>query len=421
MGILAPMRLVFIIRIFLPFAAGYYISYTFRTINAVMAPELARDIGIDAAGLGLLTSVYLLTFAAFQIPLGILLDRYGPKMTQVVLLMFAVAGSVIFALSENTGGLILGRALIGFGVSGCLMAAFKAFVLWFPRTHLPLANGVIFMIGGIGAMSSTAPVEAALGITDWRGVFLLLAGLTAGTAVMVMVMVPPRPARADETRNSLAADIAGISAVVRHPRFLRFAPVSVLCSGMLMSHLGLWAGPWLRDTGGLSRDAAADVLFMAFGAMTISYFSTGWLAARAQTHGIAVEKLSVIGMCLFMAVQSLIALDFGAGAGYWPATLWILFATFGTTGSLIYASLASAFPPELAGRVNTTLNLLVFIAAFAAQWGIGVIINSWPEAAPGRFAAESYEAAFWTMLAVQFVGLFWLIVMPLFQRRGQVT
>ena len=172
---LAPMPSLFVIRIFLPFAAGYYLSWTFRTINAVMAPELTNDIGIDAAGLGLLTSVYLLTFAAFQLPLGVLLDRYGPKLTQVVLLMFAVAGALIFATAESASGLILGRALIGFGVSSCLMASFKAFAQWFPPNHLPCANGVMFMIGGIGAMSSTAPAEAALGFTDWRGVFLWLA------------------------------------------------------------------------------------------------------------------------------------------------------------------------------------------------------------------------------------------------------
>ena len=118
---LAPMPSLFVIRIFLPFATGYYLSWTFRTINAVMAPELASDIGIDAAGLGLLTSVYLLTFAAFQLPLGVLLDRYGPKLTQVVLLMFAVAGALIFATAESASGLILGRALIGFGVSSCLI------------------------------------------------------------------------------------------------------------------------------------------------------------------------------------------------------------------------------------------------------------------------------------------------------------
>ena len=414
---LTSMRLLFVIRIFLPFAAGYYLSYTFRTINAVIAPELARDIGIDAAGLGLLTSVYLLTFAAFQIPLGVLLDRYGPKSTQVVLLMFAVLGAVIFAGAESASGLILGRALIGFGVSGCLMASFKAFVQYFPRHHLPLANGIIFMIGGIGAMSSTTPVEAALGITDWRVVFLWLAALTAGTAVLVAVMVPPRPERSAGTQESLAASLKGFGAVIRHPKFLRYAPLSVLCSGMLMALLGLWAGPWLRDVGGLSRGAAANALFLAFGAMTISYFSSGWLAGRVQARGIGLEKLSVTGMCLYMAVQALIAFDLGSGADIWSIALWVLFATFGTAGSLIYAGLAGAFPPELAGRVNTALNLLVFLVAFAAQWGIGVIINYWPAEASGRFAAEAYAAAFLVALAAQGAGLLWLIAMPLIWRQ----
>ncbi len=411
------MSALFVIRIFLPFAAGYYLSYTFRTINAVIAPELARDIGIDAAGLGLLTSVYLLTFAAFQIPLGVLLDRYGPKLTQVFLLMFAVLGAVIFARAESAGGLIIGRALIGFGVSGCLMASFKAFVQYFPRHHLPLANGIIFMIGGIGAMSSTTPVETALGLTDWRGVFLWLAALTAAAAALVAVMVPPRPEPAAGAPESQAASAAGFAAVVRHPQFIRYAPLSVLCSGMLMALLGLWSGPWLRDVGGLSRGAAADGLFLAFGAMTISYFASGWLAGRIQAHGFGLEKMSVIGMCLYMVVQLLIALDLGSGAGYWPIALWILFATFGTASSLIYAGLAGAFPSELAGRVNTTLNLLTFLVAFAAQWGVGVIINHWPTEASGNFAAEAYETAFFVTLAAQGTGLLWLIIMPLVWRQ----
>jgi hypothetical protein len=118
-------------------------------------------------------------------------------------------------------------------------------------------------------------------------------------------------------------------------------------------------------------------------------------------------------MGLFLAVQALITLGFGSGSGFWPVALWVLFGAFGTTGSLIYAGLAGAFPPELAGRVNTTINLLIFLTAFAAQWGIGVIINRWPAAAPGRFAAEGYETAFAVVLAVQGAGFLWLILMPL--------
>ena len=97
--------------------------------------------------------------------------------------------------------------------------------------------------------------------------------------------------------------------------------------------------------------------------------------------------------------------------------LWMMFGFFATTGILPYAALSQKFPLHLSGRVNTGLNLLVFVSAFAAQWGIGVIINYWPAEASGRFAAEAYAAAFLVALAAQGAGLLWLIAMPLIWRQ----
>ena len=160
-----------LLRLFLPFGLGYFLSYLYRTVNAVIAPNLVQDIGLDPANLGLLTASYFLSFAAFQLPLGVLLDRYGPRRVEAVLLLFAAAGAFIFAWAESLTGLIVGRALIGFGVSACLMAAFKAFTIWLPPERLPLANGIQMISGGIGALAATTPVEMALQLTDWRGVF----------------------------------------------------------------------------------------------------------------------------------------------------------------------------------------------------------------------------------------------------------
>ncbi len=115
--------LTLVLRVFLPFAAGYFLSYLYRTINAVLAPELESALGLDAAALGLLTSVYFLTFAAFQLPLGILLDRFSPHKVESLLLVLAAAGALLFAISDSLGDLVFGRALIGLGVSACLMAS----------------------------------------------------------------------------------------------------------------------------------------------------------------------------------------------------------------------------------------------------------------------------------------------------------
>ena len=121
-----------ILRVFLPFVFGYYIAYLFRTINAVMAAPLATELGLGADDLGLLTSVYFLTFAAAQIPIGILLDRYGPRRVQSVLLAIAAIGSALFAVSDHFWMLLVGRALIGLGVASAMTAGLKALVIWFP-------------------------------------------------------------------------------------------------------------------------------------------------------------------------------------------------------------------------------------------------------------------------------------------------
>jgi sugar phosphate permease len=180
------MKLGVALRVLLPFALGYYMSYVYRAINAVIAPDLVRDVGLDAASLGLLTSMYYLTFAAVQLPLGLVLDRVGPRRTEAALLLFAAAGALIFAIAQSLSGLAIGRGLIGLGVSACLMAGVTAFARWFPRERLAFINGCLFTAGGLGAITATAPVEAALAVTDWRGVFVALAAATLAVAIVII-------------------------------------------------------------------------------------------------------------------------------------------------------------------------------------------------------------------------------------------
>ena len=119
------------LRVFLCFAGGYFLSYAFRSINAVIAPALLAELGLSNADLGLLSSAYFISFASLQLPLGIWLDKYGPRKTESALLLIAAAGAAIFASSSTLAGLWLGRALIGAGVSSCLMAPLKAYRLWY--------------------------------------------------------------------------------------------------------------------------------------------------------------------------------------------------------------------------------------------------------------------------------------------------
>src|SRR5882724_6838940 len=236
-----------ILRVFLPFVVGYYIAYLFRTINAVMAAPLATELGLGADDLGLLTSVYFLTFAAAQIPIGILLDRYGPRRVQSVLLMIAAAGSTLFAVSDHFLMLLVGRALIGLGVASALTAGLKALVLWFPGDRVPLLNGVMVMLGALGAVTATLPADLLLAWIGWRELFGVFTGLTAVCAVMVYLVVPEAAPIAN------GAVVVGLRKVYADPRFWRLAPLSSTCVGTAWALQGLWAAQWLTDVDGLDR------------------------------------------------------------------------------------------------------------------------------------------------------------------------
>jgi len=404
------------LRVFIPFALGYFLSYLFRVVNAVLAPDLASDLGVGPSELGLLTAAYFITFAAFQLPLGVLLDRFGPRKIEAFLLIFAAIGAFVFSRAQSVAGLVIGRALIGFGVSACLMAAFKAYVLWFRRRQLPLINGLQMAAGGFGALTATAPVEAALGVTDWRGVFFILALITLAIAATVYFVVPQK--KIESKSESLKDQLNGIVSVFSSLTFWRIAPLTVASQAAFLAIQGLWSGPWLRDVAGFERATIAQVLLTIAVAMVAGFIFMGAVTERLSRMGIKPIAVAVTGMSAFIVVQALLILE----ATSWAHTLWILFGIFGTAGIVPYAVLSQNFPVHLSGRVNTALNLLVFVAAFSAQWGMGAIINMWPGTADGGYAPPGYQAAFAMPLLLQLLSVLWFILASrLHHRRKRIN
>lgn len=395
------MGLSTLLRVFLPFAAGYFLSYLFRVVNAVLAPDLAADIGVGPSALGLLTSVYFITFASFQLPLGVLLDRYGPRKTEAVLLMFAAIGAFLFSQAESLTGLVIGRAFIGFGVSACLMASFKAYTVWFDRSKWPLINGFQMAAGGLGALAATSPVEWLVSVSDWRAVFLMLTGLSVLIGLLVLTVVPEK--KTTVTSESLASQLEGIREVFTSLKFWHIAPVVTLSQAAFLSIQGLWAGPWLRDVVGLERGVAASVLFWVAVAMICGFIGLGYLAARLARWGISPAFTSAVCMGLFMVVQLLVLIT----PPSWYLVNWMIFGFIGTSGIIAYAGLSQLFEVRLSGRVTTSVNMLVFVATFAAQWMIGIIIEMWPVGADGSYNQKGFYYGFGLMLVLQICTLLW--------------
>ena len=385
--------------VMLPFAAGYFLSYLFRTINALIADDLAADLNLGAADLGFLTSIYFLVFAAVQLPFGALLDRHGPKLIQSALLLLASAGALVFALADGLPALIMGRALLALGVALALMAGFKAIVVWFPAERIVVANAWLVMLGALGAVTATAPAEFVVQMIGWRGLFAALAGLSALAALLVLLVVPDQ--RTTQPRKSRGG-AEDLWAVYRDRRFRRIAPLSAVGIGTSWSLQGLWAAPWLRDVDGLDRAAIVQHLSAMALAVCAGALLLGTVASRFRRIGIKTELLLAATVIMSTAAQAALVLG-------WPIPSlvpWSIIAATGAATVLSFAILADCFPKEVSGRANAALNLLHVTAASILQSGAGVIIAQWPHT-NGAYPLEAHQAAMTAGMCIEILALGW--------------
>ena len=390
------------LKLFLPFAAGYFLSYLFRTVNAVIGPVLARELNLADNALGLLTSTYFLAFGAAQLPLGMLLDRYGPRRVESALLLLAGAGVAVFAMSDTLGGLAVGRALIGLGVSACLMASFKAFALWFPPERQASLTGWVMASGGLGALAASKPLEIAIGFTSWRVIALGLAVATVLVAAIIWFRVPD--AHGDQKGAGFSEQLAGVKEVFSSRHFWRFAPMGFMMTGGFMAVQGLWASRWMMVLENMDRASVAVRLTWISGAMLVGFLFMGFFATGLVRRGVKLEKVYIGSMIAALISFGLISFRPDvAGDLLWPI-LGICFSL----SNIAYSLVSQAFPPSLSGRANTALNLLVFAGAFGLQWGIGGFVDALQ--AQGWASEAAFRAAFVSLLGGQVLALAWLVL-----------
>ena len=391
-------------KLFLPFAGAYFLSYLYRTANAVIGPVLTDELALGAGSLGLLTSAYFLAFAAAQLPLGMLLDRFGARRVESGLLLIAAAGAVAFGLGHSIADLAIGRGLIGLGVSACLMAAFKAFSMWFPPERQASLTGWIMTSGGLGALAATAPLEAALHIAGWREIFFALASLTLIVAIWLFFSVPEKKGGA--LPEPLTAQWLGVKQVFASAHFWRFAPLGLTLTGGFMAVQSLWSMSWLMQVNSYARATAAEHLAGMSVAMLLAYVLIGLLATELARRGIRPLMLlaGALGLSLFtltLIITQWVDQTF---------LLWIAYGTFSSFGTLAYSQTAAGFPLSLSGRANTAFNLMVFMGAFAVQWGLGLLIEFLQS--QGQSVASAHRMAFLILLALQVLAYVWFCFAP---------
>ena len=292
--------------VFFPFSVGYFLSYVYRSTNAILAPYLNNDLGINAEQLGLITSVYFLTFALFQLPLGILLDKFGARKVQSFLFIIASFGAIIFALGETVLHLTIGRGLIGLGVSGALMGAFKAMSIWFPKERLSLLVSIFLAVGGLGAITASSPLEAMLQFIDWRTIYFILSLTTLIVGILIFYIVPEKKISKEKSKEEPVVQVLKI--IYTNYHFLRAGPLAGLVGGTTMAIQGLWAGPWLSDVGQFNQSEIANILFLFTVFMTIGIVLMGILSDFLRRHNISTISVMIVMIFILIIPTTIITL-----------------------------------------------------------------------------------------------------------------
>lgn len=406
------------LRVFACFASAYLLSYAFRAINAVIAPALMADLDLSNADLGMLSSAYFVSFASLQLPLGIWLDKYGARKTESALLLIAAAGAAIFAMSTSLPSLWIGRALIGVGVSACLMAPFKAYRQWYaPERQSQLASWML-VAGTSGALAATVPVTAAMPFIGWRGVFWIMAGMILLTAAAIFFLLKKVEkvvaAQADAALTTVSAtsvqqnshagsEQGGYGRIFGNLYFRRMALLGTINQGTFIALQTLWAGPWMTTVLGMSREQTSQILFIFNFCLLLAYLGLSWWGPRHVPYdgkrGWPVLRVVTLSLSGSIVVQIAIVMI----SSPWSWLLWIALAVFATVMTLVQTQVALTFPASLTGRASTAYNLMVFSGAFAVQWGLGILIDAFEKY--GYSPADAMRAAFGVCVALEAAAL----------------
>lgn len=367
------------------------VSQFLRSAISVIAPNLVSELNISAAGLALLASSFFLAFAVAQIPVGMLIDRFGPRRTMLWSTMLAVAGCIVFALGQDLSTLVLGRVLMALGCSSFYVAPLAIYSRWFQPKYFSTVVGAQLGLSGLGLLAATTPLAFATATMGWRASFVIVGVLAGLSGLIVLWWVsddPPGTEVVEHKKENLAESLRGLLAVTRTPSFWPLFIMFISNYAVLITMLGLWGGPYLAHVYGYDLETRGFyLLLLAFSSM-VSLFIWGpadRIFGNYRTPITLGAGLSLAFLIWIAVVGKLSPIGLA---------LWFLFYGLVTSyAPLLVAEGRALFPPALLGRGLTLFNLATMGGAFVFQLLTGALIEF---VAPNAtvYPLVAYQAAF---------------------------
>jgi len=379
-----------------------------RNSIGVLAPELSAELDLTPALLGAIASAFFIAYAILQIPVGLMLDRFGPRRTLAGMFLFTVLGTGLFAMASSGPMMLVARLAMGVGCAAVFTGAFMAISRFFAADRFTGQAGTLNAFAMVGTFLATAPLALLVTFAGWRESFGAIAGLMAVLAAIAWFAIRDRPAGDDddqaapETREDLRAIFAGLGEVIKTPG------IKIIASGGLAlaagnTILGIWGGPYLNDVHGLGEVERGQVLLF----MAIAGVAGHFLYGQAARFFNTIKGMILIGLVVIALITGTLA----ALPDPDLLTVTVLLAILGLAcgyPSLLAAHARAMVPDRLVGRGLTTVNTGVMVAIAGMQFTVGAIIGAFPTTATGSIAPETFRVAFGflSVMAIITFGLY---------------
>ena len=396
----------------------YVMSQFFRTANGVIAKDLSFDFSLTPEGLGILTGVFFLSFAIVQIPLGMLFDRFGVRVIMPTFLLLAIAGSVIFGISNSVTELLIARIMMGCGVAPVLMGALFIFGRWADPSEFSTWMGRMVAIGSVGALLSATPLAWVAQDYSWRFAFYGAAVVTAIGAGLIWMVVrndPPNPVKKLENTDSvnkksenLRQSIYGLGSILVNRKLWPILAMAFVSYPVTITILGLWGAPWLVDVYGLDKVAAGNIMLWMAIALMFASIALGPIEKKLNMRKwLAISCSMTIGI-------SLLVLAIWPKAPITIAIILVIIIGLASSHNIVLASHGrSLFPSNLAGRGMSLFAIAFMGGPFIMQSLTGLIVGSFKSEtfATADLNVDAYRAVFGFLAGAIFIAnLFYLRV-----------
>ncbi len=379
--------------IFILATSHFFLSQFYRTSNAVIAPELIRDLSLNTEELGLLSASFFYGFALTQIPISVLLDKVGPRWMMTVLSLMGVVGAVLFSIADSLGFGLIGRVLLGVGMACNLMGTFKLLTEWFEPLVFATLTGLVASIGTFGNMFAATPLVVLVDQFGWRLSFQLIAGINLILTLTLFLVVRDRPEHSSSHTVSSAAAISlaqafsNLALLLKNKSYWIISYATLVRYGTFAAFQALWAGPFLIEVMGYSAIRTGNLILLMNVGLIIGSPLWGALSDRVFKS----RKGLIVFCLLMMAAISLALTTFSAKTGLLLiATVFFMFGLAASGGMLMYPHIKDLMPQEMAGAAMTGINFFNMLGPAIFLQGLGTLMQHlYPDASRGPAAFDA--------------------------------